>query len=364
MAPEYETYLRSPHARVRCVECHVGPGAGWYVKSKLSGAYQVYSVAFNKYPRPIPTPIQSLRPAQDTCEQCHWPSHFFGGRQKTLVHFSPDETNSRWEINLLLKIGGGQIESGRAQGIHWHTDSDHIVEYVATDRGRQQIPWVRMTDKKTGAVTEYVSTENPIPEAEVRSASIRRMDCMDCHNRPTHILSSPSAAMNRALAIGSVDPALPQIKSKGVEVLAAQYTSTEDALAAINRGIRQFYHQQYPELEKTREASISSAVAAISETYRTSFFPEMKVRWNEFPDNVGHRIFPGCFRCHDGQHQSRDGKTISNDCQQCHAILSQGKPGAMTYSSAPEGLPFQHPGDVGDSWMGSRCNDCHTGEAP
>ena len=166
------------------------------------------------------------------------------------MHFSPDEANTRWEIDLLLKIGGGQIESGRAQGIHWHTDSDHVVEYIAADPERQQIPWVRMTDKKTGAATEYVSTENPISEDAVRSASIRRMDCMDCHNRPTHILRSPSAAMNQALAAGSVDPALPQIKSKGVEVLAAQYTSTEEALAAINKEIRQFYHQQYPELEK------------------------------------------------------------------------------------------------------------------
>lgn len=364
MAPEYETYLRSPHARVRCVECHVGPGAGWYVKSKLSGAYQVYSVAFNKYPRPIPTPIQSLRPAQDTCEQCHWPSHFFGGRQKMLTHFSFNEANTRWEIDLLLRIGGSRPESERAEGIHWHTGSDEIVEYIATDPERQQIPWVRMTQKKTGIVTEYISTQDPLPENAVQSAAIRRMDCMDCHNRPTHILRSPSEGMNRAMMTGSVDPTLPSIKSKGVEVLAAEYPSTEAALAAIDKEVRQFYQQQYPDLAKTKAAAIASAVAAISDIYQANFFPEMKVRWNEFPDNVGHRIFLGCVRCHDGQHQSADGKTISNDCQQCHIILSQGESGKLTYSSTPEGLPFQHPGDVGDSWMGSRCNDCHTGEAP
>jgi|WetSurMetagenome_2_1015567.scaffolds.fasta_scaffold09659_8 hypothetical protein len=364
MSPEYETYLRSPHARVRCAECHVGPGASWYVKSKLSGAYQVYSATFDKYPRPIPTPIQSLRPAQDTCEQCHWPSQFFGSRQKTLIHFSPDEANTRWEINLLIRIGGGRPESGRAEGIHWHTGSDTMVEYIATDQERQQIPWVRLTQKKTGIVTEYVSTQDPLPENAVQSSLIRRMDCMDCHNRPTHILQSPSAGMDKAMAAGSIDATLPLIKSKGVELLAAQYSSTEAAVTVIDKEIRQFYHQQYPELEKAKEAAISSAVTAISETYRTNFFPEMKVRWNVYPDNVGHRIFPGCFRCHDGQHQSRDGKTISNDCQQCHAILSQGEPAKMIYSSMPEGLPFKHPGDVGDSWVGSRCNDCHTGEAP
>jgi hypothetical protein len=73
MEPEYVTYQQSPHARVDCVECHIGEGATWYVKAKIDGLYQVYAALSNKYPTPVPTPIESLRPAQDTCEKCHWP---------------------------------------------------------------------------------------------------------------------------------------------------------------------------------------------------------------------------------------------------------------------------------------------------
>ncbi len=162
MSPEYTAYQNSPHARVRCVDCHVGPGADWFVRSKLSGAYQVYAVLFHKYPQPIPVPISNLRPAQETCEQCHWPERFFGAQQKKLVHFLPDKENTRWETDLLIKTGGGSPESGLTEGIHWHMNIANRVEYIATDEKRQEIPWVRMSNLKTGKVNEYVSTEKPL----------------------------------------------------------------------------------------------------------------------------------------------------------------------------------------------------------
>ena len=191
MAPEHTTYQNSPHARVRCVDCHVGPGADWYVKSKLSGSYQVYSVLFHKYPQPIPAPIHSLRPAQETCERCHWPEQFFGGKEKTNVHFLPDEKNTRWTVKLLVKIGGGNPTTGQTEGIHWHMNIGSKVEYIATDAARQQIPWVQMTDLTTGKVTEYMSTSSPLTKEEIAAAEHRRMDCMDCHNRPSHKFRSP-----------------------------------------------------------------------------------------------------------------------------------------------------------------------------
>ncbi|MGD0945925.1 MAG: NapC/NirT family cytochrome c [Candidatus Binatia bacterium] len=364
MKPEYTTYQHSPHARVRCVDCHVGAGADWYVKSKLSGMYQVYAVTLNKYPRPIPAPIHSLRPAQQTCEQCHWPKQFFGGQQKQLVHFLPDEQNTRWEINLLIKTGGGSPTTGQTEGIHWHMNIANRLEYIATDKQRQHIPWVRMTNLKTGEVAEYVSTDAPLSEEEVSRAQIRTMDCMDCHDRPTHILQSPSYAVNLAMDTGRIDATLPFIKRTAVELLAATYESTEAALGAIDAGVTEFYRDKYPEVLRTRGDAIAHAVAAVQEIYGENFFPRMKARWDIYPDNVGHLVFSGCYRCHDGSHKNAGGKIITKECGACHIILAQGKREQLAYSTEPGGLTFEHPEDIGGAWQEMNCSECHTGVLP
>lgn len=365
MQPEYTAYQNSPHARVRCVDCHVGPGADWFVKSKMSGLYQVYAVLLNKYPRPIPVPIESLRPAQETCEQCHWPEQFFGAQQKRLIHFLPDENNTRWDINLLIKIGGGSPETGLTEGIHWHMNIANRVEYIAADESRQEIPWVRMTNMDTGETTEYMSTENPLSEGEISSADIRKMDCMDCHNRPTHIFRPPSYSMNLALGTGKIDPTLPFIKQTGVELLSANYDSTELALEEIERGVKKFYRDQNSDSTNHKEDSISDAIVEIQDIYQNNFFPDiMKVRWDIYPNNVGHLNFPGCFRCHDGLHKSADGKVITRECTACHTIISQGRPGNTEYSMEPNGLEFRHPEDIGEMWKEIKCSDCHTGGLP
>jgi hypothetical protein len=365
MAPEYTAYQNSPHARVRCVDCHVGPGADWFVKSKMSGLYQVYAVLFNKYPRPIPVPIESLRPAQETCEQCHWPEQFFGAQQKRLIHFLPDKDNTRWEINLLIRTGGGSPETGLTEGIHWHMNIANKVEYIATDEKRQEIPWVRMTNSETGKVTEYVSTEIPLSEEEIARAEIRKMDCMDCHNRPTHIFRSPSYSMNLALGTGKVDPTLPFIKQTGVELLSENYDSTKSALKNIEDGVKKFYQDNHAELTNHKEDTISGAIDEIQNIYKNNFFPDvMKVRWDVYPNNIGHLYSPGCYRCHDGLHKSADGELITNECNACHTIMAQGKPQEMKYSMEPQGLEFQHPEDIGEVWKEIKCSDCHSGELP
>lgn len=364
MTPEHTAYENSPHARVACVDCHVGPGADWYVRSKLSGAYQVYATLFDRYPRPIPTPIQHLRPAQVTCEQCHWPEQFFGAQQKKLVHFLPDRENTRWEINLLIKTGGGSPETGQTEGIHWHMNIANQVEYIATDVRRQEIPWVRIINLKTGEMTEYMSTEKPLSAKEKATAAIRKMDCMDCHNRPTHIFHPPSHSVNLALATGRIDPTLPDIKRTGVKVLAAKYPTTAAALNAIKKGVETFYHDKYPNLAQERGDAILSAISELQDIFRNNFFPEMKVRWDIYPDNIGHLIFPGCYRCHDGLHKSADGKVITKDCTACHTIMAQGKRQTMAFSTGLTGLVFQHPEDIGGLWQEMKCSDCHTGELP
>jgi len=364
MAPEYTTYQHSPHARVRCVDCHVGPGANWYVKSKLSGLYQVYAVLFNRYPRPIPVPIHSLRPAHQTCEQCHWPEQFYGGQQKRLVHFLPDEHNSRWEINLLIKTGGGTPATGLTEGIHWHMNIANNVQYLATDRKRQHIPWVRMINVRTGKVTEYEATDAPVSPKDLARRRIRTMDCMDCHDRPTHIFLSPSRAVNLALERGSIDPTLPFIKRTGVTVLAIKYASRTAAEKGIEDGVTKFYRDHYPDVFRTRHEAVTQAVTALQGIYRDNFFPRMKVRWDVYADNVGHLVSSGCFRCHDGRHKSADGRTISHACNTCHTILSQGPADHRAFSTGPQGLPFQHPEDIGGAWQEMPCKDCHTGASP
>lgn len=191
MQPELVTYEHGSHARVSCVDCHIGKGATWFVRSKLSGTYQLYATTFNKYPRPVPTPINNLRPAQETCEQCHWPQKFVGNLEHTYTYFLANETNSPFTLSLLIKVGGGDPTHGPTDGIHWHMNVGKVVEYVATDKSRQKIPWVRFTDEQ-GVVSVFhtKSYTNPPPASE-----IRRMDCMDCHNRPAHKYKTPDDAV-------------------------------------------------------------------------------------------------------------------------------------------------------------------------
>lgn len=345
MKPEYVTYTHSPHARVACAECHIGSGATWYVRSKLSGTYQVYATMADKYPRPIPTPVKNLRPAQETCEECHWPKKFIGNVERTYTCFLGDETNTPFTVRLLLKVGGGDPTHGPVSGIHWHMNVGNRIEYVASDEARQKIPWVRMTDAQ-GVVTEFRS---PKFTNRVDEASVRRMDCMDCHNRPAHRYESPDDAVNLAMALGKIDRALPYIKTNALFVLTRHYTNQTQALQGIATELS--YH--YP-----NDSRIRPVIDVVQEIYTNNFFPEMKASWQVYPENIGHKDWPGCFRCHDGQHKTADGKrTIkANDCNACHTILAQGK-GAELDQLTPQGQKFKHPGDEVDG----ACNDCHSG---
>lgn len=362
MEPEYVAYQNSAHARVTCAGCHVGPGAEWYVKSKLSGAYQVYAVLLNKYPRPIPTPIENLRPAQETCEQCHWPEKFFGGQLVTRIHFAADEGNTRAETVMLVKTGGGSPFHGPSQGIHWHMNINNKVTYVELDPRRQIIPWVRV-EHPDGRVIEYVSKENPITPEVLAAAPRRRMDCMDCHNRPSHVFLSPDRAMNLVLLRGRVDPELPFIKRRGVEALAQNYASREEGEQRIRESLTAFYAERYPEVARTRKEAVEAAIAEIQRMYRENNFPRMGVTWRAYPDNIGHKEFPGCFRCHDGKHVSADGRVLSRECAACHDFLVKGKDGRTMVPAKTEPA-FAHPWKLGGRHAEIGCHQCHSGGIP
>ncbi len=320
MHPEAVAHDHSAHARVSCVECHVGSGANWYVKSKLSGMRQVLKTITNTYPRPIETPVKNLRPASQTCEQCHWPRRFWGAQLKVFNHFSSDEANTPRQIRLLIKTGGGDPNLGsEAAGIHWHMNIANKIEY-RSDPTRENISWVRRTDRN-GNITEY-TVAGATPEA-VSKLEQRRMDCVDCHNRPTHVYTPPDRAVDQAMGAGRVSTALPFAKQQGVQVLTAGYKTTAEAEDAIAKQIPAFYQQKYPQVASSHAGDIQNMVMELQRIFRENIFPEMKVDWRTHPDNVGHYYFNGCFRCHDGNHTSKDGKVISKECNSCHTVLSE-----------------------------------------
>ncbi|MFO7769706.1 MAG: NapC/NirT family cytochrome c [bacterium] len=359
MEPEYVTYQNSPHARVKCVECHIGGGAEWFVRSKISGSYQFYSVTFDKYPRPIPTPIEDLRPARETCERCHWPAKFHGDQLWEVDRYLSDEENTRWKIRMVMRTGGADEFNQRTRGIHWHIAQE--VEYVASDSTRQEIQEVRH-HLPDGTVKVYQNTWNPLPgDTAVDEDLVRVMDCMDCHNRPSHQYLSPRHAMDQALETGSVPADLPYIKREAATLLAAEYESREEGLASIADELRDFYAANYPDVMSSRQAALLKGIEGVKEVFNTFFFPYMKARWDAYPVNIGHQEYPGCFRCHNGAFQSAEGETISAGCQLCHAILSQGPGTPDMQAQGTEGVEFRHPVDIGEAWRELACSDCHTG---
>jgi NapC/NirT cytochrome c family, N-terminal region len=363
MKPEYTAHQDSPHARVKCIDCHIGPGAGWYAKSKLSGLYQVYAVLANVYPRPLPTPIKDLRPVQEECQACHWPSAFFGSLQRQFVHYEYDKSNSPWPINMLVKIGGSSPNKSLSAGIHWHMNIAVKVEYIARDKGRQDIPWIRLTDKATGMTTVYQDRENPLTQKEIMEAEMRTMDCMDCHNRPTHDYRSPDNAVDLVLLTGQIDAGLPEIKNTAMQALTTKYDSNAAAMKGIAGSITDFYRQKYPDIAGQKEKQIREAVLAVQGAYDRNIFPVMKADWSHYPNNIGHFIFRGCMRCHDGNHASGS-RIIPNDCLTCHFIIAQGPNLAQEKIIAATGLVFKHPVDIGEAWKEGHCYECHSGTKP
>jgi nitrate/TMAO reductase-like tetraheme cytochrome c subunit len=357
MEPEFTAYQGSPHARVGCVQCHIGSGADWFVKSKLSGAYQLYSVTFNKYSRPIPTPIENLRPAQQTCEQCHWPSHFFSEKLHPNTYFHTDENNSRWSLNMLMKVGGGNDETGVTSGIHWHMNINNEITYISTDESRMVIPWIKVKSKN-GEETIYRSTEVAFNNDDFKKGVQRRMDCIDCHNRPSHQYHPASSSVNHFMSSGDIDASLPYIKSIAVDALEASYRTKPIALDSIRIKIESYYKNNYPSIAASNENSIARAIESVQKIYSRNYFPEMKVSWKAFPDQIGHMFAPGCFRCHDGKHVSETGKVISRDCNVCHTILSQEFENQELALSL-KGVEYKHPVDIGGSWEDINCSNCH-----
>jgi nitrate/TMAO reductase-like tetraheme cytochrome c subunit len=318
MQPEFTAYQNSPHSSVECVKCHIGPGAGWFVRSKLSGVGQVFAVTLHTYPTPIPTPVRNLRPARETCEQCHWPQKYGEDRIKVVPKFADDEKNSLTKTVLLMKIGGGN----NGIGIHGtHLGANVKIQYQHTDEARQVIPCVEYNNG--GKKTVYANADVKLSGGGCPdSPYTRTMDCMDCHNRPAHSYDLPERAVDKSMNAGLISAALPFAKKTSVEVLKGKYLTRDEAAQKIPVAFAQFYQQKYPDVWSSRQAEVRSSADQVLAVYMRNVFPEMKVNWGVYPINIGHTDFPGCFRCHDGSHASKDGASISQDCNACHNLLA------------------------------------------
>ncbi len=362
MEPEYTAYQNSPHARVKCVDCHVGSGAGWYVRSKLSGAYQVYAVLANVYPRPIPTPIKNLRPAQETCEQCHWPSISPGEKEVVNTYFKSDEQNTRWTIALLHEDRRRQSATEEpAGGIHWHMNIANEITYAATDTLRQTIPWVRMHNRFTGETREFTVRDAPIDEGRPRSPA-EKPDGLHRLPQPAVAHLPPTRPHRR-----------PEPRTGPYQPVPSGHPRHRREPPGNPLRQRRGRRRQHPAPAECRlcgkagrdprqpAAAARRRRGGAERPVPPEFLPVHERLWKAYPNNIGHMTDLGCFRCHDGNHVSADGKVISKDCNTCHTILYQGSAPEPT-TLTPSGLTFQHPEDVGDAWLTTNCKECHSGQ--
>lgn len=318
MRPEFAAYQNSPHSRVECVDCHVTPGAAGWVASKAAGTRQLVETVLNTYSRPIPSALESNRlvPARETCENCHWPQAFGGVRLRVFGKYAEDEANTRTQTVMLMLIGGGKIA-----GIHGaHVGPGIHIRYAAPDGARQTIPWVEYRNENSGKTLTFAASDST-PDS-ITALPKYEMQCVDCHNRPTHTFDLPDRAMDKAMALGEIPVTLPYIKKKGLEALKENYLSSKEANEQLPASIVGFYQKNYLDVYGKRSQDINQAAQAILAIYNRNVFPDLKVTWGTYPNNLGHTDFPGCFRCHDGSHTTADNVSITQDCNTCHEPLA------------------------------------------
>jgi hypothetical protein len=331
MNPEWVTYQQSPHSRVACVQCHVGEGAGALIDSKLNGVWQMVSVTFDLLERPIPTPVHQLRPARETCEKCHWPDKFYGTRLKTVAHYDFNEANTPKYSTLNLKIDAGRGD--KRSGIHWHIAAENEVRYVSVEDKRKEIIWadVKRPDGNYNRYTNKILADMTTPPTDTRS-----MDCVDCHNRATHIYENPENAIDKRISDGLINESLPFIKKEALKAITSGYPDKKSGLEGIRNHIFGFYQRQYPELARTKSFVIDSVITYLQEIYSRNIHPEMNITWGTYASHIGHTGSTGCFRCHNSNMVDNNGNTISEDCTLCHSLLSNQEETPFKYLTEPD----------------------------
>jgi hypothetical protein len=359
MPPQNAVYVRSPHANVTCEECHIGRASFLeQLPRKAQGLKETYYTIFNLYEFPIRA--RALRPARETCDKCHQPEAFSDDSLRHVVHFAEDTENTATTTYLIMKTGGGAKREGLGRGIHWHIVNE--VEYFATDELQQEIPYVRVVNDD-GSTTEYVDVESGFDPTSIQPGELRVMDCLTCHNRVTHEFPDPAESVDLALSRGVIDPEIPSIRLKAVEVLSQPYASRDGAVRAIEDLQRYYENSAYGDVEQ-----VQAAIAAIQDIYDHTVFHDQKIDWNTYPNNLGHFDAPGCFRCHDGKHLDSNQQAIRLECNVCHSIpVVAGAADFVTsieISRGPEPESHLNPNWISlhNQAIDTSCAACHTTE--
>ena len=363
MPPQDVAYKASPHANVTCEECHIGRASFFNQMSrKTQGLHELYYMTFNLYEYPIRA--KALRPARDTCEKCHQPETFSSDSLRVLPRFENDENNTRNDIYLILKTGGGSKREGLGRGIHWHIVN--TVEYYATDEWDQEIPYVRVYNDD-GSTTEYVDVESGFDTSTMDESKVKTMDCITCHNRVTHEFTIPTESVDTAMSRGTISPDIPQIHQKALDVLYVKYESREEAFAAIDKVGESYKSTDY---YAGHEEQVAAAVQALKDIYDRTVFNDQEVDWSTHPNNLGHINSPGCFRCHDGKHLNAQNEAIRLECNLCHSIPRVAGPddfvANIEISRGPEPESHLNPNWISlhNQAFGSSCAACHTMDDP
>jgi len=365
MPPEYAAYQVSPHARVACVECHIGREfIGNQIFRKAGDLKHVFAVTFNTYEFPIYA--KGMRPAPEICEKCHSPEKFSDDSLRVRSHYADDAENSFYNIYLILKTGGGSKRIGLGRGIHWHVENK--VEYFSTDKLDQTIPYIRVANDD-GSLDEYVDIEANFDLATLDETSLKTMDCITCHNRISHTIYNPEQSVDNAIARGVISPDIPYIRRLAVDVLSKDYSSQEQALESI-ADLDRYYKDNFSEFYATGQRKVLDAVEELRNIYNDSVYQDQEIDWNTHPNNVGHNNSPGCFRCHDGKHLNQNDEAIRLECNLCHSIPvvaeQQDFLAEIEISRGPEPESHFNPNWIAlhNEAFGPSCTACHTMDDP
>ena len=360
---EPRAYAAFSHARVQCVECHMGRLPTLQLMTLKVAHYHELLGMITGYKRPLAA--TTLRPARDSCEGCHWPSVIHDDKVRTKIHFETDPANTEVRTRLIIHTGGGEARERASRGIHWHIEQN--VEYVSDDEQKRTIPWVRITGKD-GKTTTYFDASSKVGRAEVEQKAKRRMDCIDCHNAEGHPFRDPADRVDEAIQDGRIDRNLKSIKARALAIIekASPINGTlADQEPQFSKIIADA--AQKGELKPEQKAAEANFAKTMLEILELSEFDAKGLTWKSFPNHEGHKNFPGCFRCHDGKHFNEKGEAIRLQCTLCHDLPQVSVNGSVktVASTVAPGLtpPDSH---EAPNWMhehrskvDSSCAMCH-----
>lgn len=363
MGPERVAHADSPHANVECVLCHVGPHVDDYIEAKLSGMRQVYQLFNNSFERPIHAPASKILPSHVVCESCHWPENYLGSELDNRVRYGYGLDNAKRSVHIMLRLGGGRKGEGNGRtNIHWHAMEPGKLTFQSMDDKKQEIARIRLKqdDGSELAWDLYDDEGRKYTDAEVELAPVHEMECLDCHNRPAHQFLTPDEAVDRSIENGIMEPSLPFLKRIAIKALSVDYASLEEARVGIRSQIGDYYRDSFDGTVMQRTEHVEGAIRATQAIYERNIFPEMRVDWETYPNNIGHRTSPGCFRCHGGRHLTEAGEALDGDCAKCHVFFERDR-GGESLLELPADASFVHPFTHEKHYTDVRCWDCHTG---